>query len=182
MAWKGGVPTAKVNPSHHVPACPGARTGNKQLMHRGWQVIGSLLGGLSLGLAGCAVTDQPGGSIRHVYVREATGATLSDLLVHDAVIHDTSVRVLSGRGYVAALEPSAADALLRSAWIVRPPAEGAGAPKVSLRLTLERKDGRILRSFEAIDEVPVRFLSPERVADHVRARLGTINRGPTAAP
>jgi hypothetical protein len=83
---------------------------------------------------------------------------------------------------VAAPELTAADAVLRAAWIVPSPVAGAAGPKVSLRLTLVRRDGRVLRTFVAIDEVPLRFLSPERVADHVRAGLGPINRGPTAAP
>lgn len=151
-------------------------------MHHAWTVVGSLLGGLALGLAGCVGAGPHDGEIRQVYVQEASGVTAHGLPAYDAVIHDTAVRVLTARGYVAALESAAADAWLRPAWVFRSPATGADGAKVSLRLTLERKDGLVLRTFTIIEAVPAHFLSPERVADEVRGRLGTINRGPTAAP
>ena len=182
MARMGGMPTAKVNPRHHVLACPEARTGNKQLMHRRWMIIRSLLGGLSLVLSGCVSADQPALEIRKIFVQEDSGAAAFGLPAYDAVIHDASVRVLAGRGYVPAQESDAGEAVLRPSWISRSPANDADGAKVALRLTLERNDGRVLRTFMVLEDVPVRFLSQERIADQVRARLGTISRGPTAAP
>ena len=168
--------TVKVNPSYHVPACPGARTGNKQVMHRIRQATLRLLGCLALGLAGCAGPDVPPVLVRSVYVEEAIGAPSPDLALCGDVIHDTSVRVLRSRGYVAAMERAGADAILYATWSARPVGVGSPVGKVSLRLTLADRSGRELDSFDVISDVPASFLSKARIADLVRERLRLLGR------
>jgi len=168
--------TVKVNPSYHVPACPGARTGNKQVMHRFSQVTRRLLGCLALGLAGCVGPDAPPVLVRSVYVQEAIGAPSPSLALCVDVIHDTSVRVLQSRGYVAATEPAGADAILYAAWYARPVSAGIPVGKVSLRLTLVDRSGRVLGSFIVISDAQASLLSKERIADLVREGLGMLGR------
>lgn len=166
--------TVKVNPSYHVPACPGARTGNKQVMHFSRQVTLRWLGCLALGLVGCAGPDAPPVQVRSVYVEEAVGAPSPDLALCGDIIHDTTVRVLRSRGYVAATEPAGADAILYAAWSARPSGVAGPVGKVSLRLTLVDRSGRVLDSLDAISDVPASFLSKARIADLVRARVGML--------
>ena len=168
--------TPKVNRSHHVPACPGARTGNKQVMHRFRQVTRRLLGCLALGLAGCVGPDAPPVLVRSVYVQEAIRAPSPALALCGDVIHDTSVRVLQSRGYVAATEPAGADAILYAAWFARPVSAGIPVGKVSLRLTLVDRSGRVLGSFLVISDAQASFLSKERIADLVREGVGMLGR------
>jgi hypothetical protein len=54
----------------------------------------------------------------------------------------------------------------------------AGIPvgKVSLRLTLVDRSGRVLGSFLVISDVQASFLSKERIADLVREQLGMLGR------
>jgi len=145
-------------------------------MHRFRQATLCFLGCLALGLAGCA---DPGASpvlVRSVYVEEAIGAPSPALALCGDVIHDTSVRVLRSRGYVAATEPAGADAILSAAWYVRPVSSGGLVAKVSLRLTLADRSGRVLDTFEVITDAQASFLSKERIADLVRERLGILGR------
>ena len=48
--------------------------------------------------------------------------------------------------------------------------------KVSLRLTLVDRSGRVLDSFEAISDQQASFLSKERIADLVRDPLEKLGR------
>jgi len=145
-------------------------------MHRFSQVTRRLLGCLALGLAGCVGRDAPPVLVRSVYVQEAIGAPSPSLALCDDVIHDTSVRVLRSRGYVAATEPAGADAILYAAWYARPVSAGIPVGKVSLRLTLVDRSGRVLDSFDAISDQQASFLSKERIADLVRDQLRKLGR------
>jgi hypothetical protein len=145
-------------------------------MHRFRQVTRRLLGCLVLGLAGCVSPDVPPLLVRSVYVQEATGAPSPSLALCVGVIHDTSVRVLQSHGYVAATEPAGADAILYAAWYARPVSAGIPVGKVSLRLTLVDRSGRVLGSFLVISDVQASFLSKERIADLVREQLGMLGR------
>jgi hypothetical protein len=145
-------------------------------MHRFRQATLRLLGSLALGLAGCAGPAAPPVLVRSVYVEEAIGAPTPDLALCGDVIHDTSVRVLRSRGYVAAMEPAGADATLYAAWYARPASAGSPVGKVSLRLTLADRNGRVLDAFDVITDAQANFLSKERVADLVRERLGKLGR------
>lgn len=87
------------------------------------------------------------------------------------VVHDTAVRALTARGYVAAMEPGTADAWLRFAWIARPLDAGRPEGRLTLRMTLVARDGTLLRSAEVFADAPSGFLTKERVADLVRAKL-----------
>jgi hypothetical protein len=114
--------------------------------------------------------------VRSVYVQEAIGAPSPSLALCVDVIHDTSVRVLQSRGYVAATEPAGADAILYAAWYARPVRSGMPVGKVSLRLTLVDRSGRVLESFEVFSDAQASFLSKERIADLVREQLGKLGR------
>jgi hypothetical protein len=145
-------------------------------MHRFRQATLSLLGCLLLGLVGCAGPDAPPVLVRSVYVQEAIGAPSPALALCGDVIHDTSVRVLRSRGHVAATEPAEADAILYAAWYSRPVSSGLPVGKVSLRLTLADRSGRVLDSFDVISDQQASFLSKERIADLVREQLGKLGR------
>ena len=145
-------------------------------MHRFRQAAIRFLGCLALGLAGCAGPDAPPVLVRSVYVEEAIGAPSPALALCGDVIHDTSVRVLQSRGYVAATEPAGADAILYAAWYARPVSSGLPVGKVSLRLTLVDRSGRVLDSFYAIADEQASFLSKERIADLVRDQLRKLGR------
>ena len=145
-------------------------------MHRFRQATLRFLGCLALGLAGCAGPDTPPVMVRSIYVEEAIGAPTPALALCGDVIHDTSVRVLRSRGYVAATEPSGADAILSAAWYARPVSSGGPAGKVSLRLTLTDRSGRVLDTLDVITDAQASFLSKDRIADLVRARLGRLGR------
>jgi hypothetical protein len=145
-------------------------------MHRFRQATLRFLGCLALGLAGCAGPDAPPVLVRSVYVEEAVGAPSPALALCGDVIHDTSVRVLRSRGYVAAAERAGADAILYAVWYSRPVRPGMPVGKVSLRLTLEDRSGRVLDSFYVISDQQASFLSKERIADLVRDQLGKLGR------
>ena len=145
-------------------------------MHRLRPAILSFLGCLLLGLGGCVGPAAPPVLVRSVYVEEAVGAPSPALALCGDVIHDTSVRVLRSRGYVAATEPAGADAILHAAWYARPVSAGSPVVKVSLRLTLANRSGSVLDSFDVISDAQASFLSKERIADLVRERLGMLGR------
>jgi hypothetical protein len=145
-------------------------------MHRFRQATLSLLGCLLLGLVGCAGPDAPPVLVRSVYVQEAIGAPSPALALCGDVIHDTSVRVLRSRGYVAATEPAEADAILYAVWSAHSVRPGLLVGKVSLRLTLVDRSGRVLDSFDVISDQQASFLSKERIADLVREQLGKLGR------
>jgi hypothetical protein len=145
-------------------------------MHRFRQATLRLLGCLALGLAGCVGRDTPPVLVRSVYVEEAIGAPSPALARCVDVIHDTSVRVLQYRGYVAATEPAGADAILYAAWYARPASAGMPVGKVSLRLTLVDRSGRVLQTFEVFSDAQASFLSKERIAELVREQLGKLGR------
>jgi hypothetical protein len=104
------------------------------------------------------------------------------------VIHDTSVRVLVERGFVAAIEPASADAFLRASWIAHPPIAGTPQRRVTLRMTLVSRDGAVLSVLDIVTDTPAGFLSRERISDHIREKLGAIRLssstilGPQSAP
>jgi hypothetical protein len=134
------------------------------------------LAGLLLGSAGCAVSRSGSVVVGSIYVEDAVGAPTPDLARCHDVIHDESVRVLRARGFLAASEPAAAEGLLRAVWFAHPAAAGKPAGRVSLRMTLEDRDGRELQSFEVITEASAGFLTKERIADLVRTGLSPIRR------
>ncbi len=145
-------------------------------MHRFRQTTLRFLGCLALGLAGCAGPDAPPVLVRSVYVEEVTRAPSPALALCGDVIHDTSVRVLRSRGYVAATERAGADAILYAAWSAHSVRPGLLVGKVSLRLTLVDRSGRVLDSFDAISDQQASFLSKERIADLVREQLEKLGR------
>ena len=174
--------TPKVNRSHHVPACPGARTGNKQVMHRLRPAILCFLGVVLLGFVGCSAGSPQPGLIRSIYVEGSVCAPTSDLAQYADVIHDTSVRVLIERGYVAAMEPASADAFLRASWLARPAIAGTPQSRVTLQMTLVSRGGAVLSVLDIVTDTPAGFLSRERISDHIREKLGTIIPGPRSVP
>jgi hypothetical protein len=145
-------------------------------MHRFRQATLRFLGCFALGLAGCVGPDTPPVLVRSVYVEEAFGAPSPALALCGDVIHDTSVRVLRSRGYVAAAESAGADAILYPVWYGRPVSSGMPVGKVSLRLTLADRSGRVLESIDVFSDAQASFLSKERIADHIRERLGMLGR------
>jgi hypothetical protein len=145
-------------------------------MHRPRQVILSLWGGLVLALGGCSVAAPKPVLVRSVYVEEAAGTASPELARCADVIHDTSVRVLRGLGYVAASEPTTADASLHATWLARPVTAGSPAGRVSLRMSLVTRDGTVLKSAEVITDAQAGFLTKERIADHIRTKLGAVVR------
>jgi hypothetical protein len=143
-------------------------------MHRLWPAISCFLGVVLLGFVGCSVgTPQPV-LVRSVYVEEASGAPSDDLAQYADVIHDTSVRVLIERGYVAAMEPASTDAFLRACWVARPANAGTPQSRVTLRMTLVSRDGAVLSVLDIVTDTPAGFLSRERISDHIREKLGAI--------
>ena len=145
-------------------------------MHRLKQAILSFLGCLLLGLGGCSVSPPKAVLVRSIYVEEASGAPSLDLAQCADVIHDTSVRVLIDRGYVAAMDPAVADAFLHAVWIAKPMTAGTPQRRVTLRMTLVTRDGMVLHSVDAVVDTPAGFLSKERIADLIREKLGVIAR------
>jgi hypothetical protein len=114
--------------------------------------------------------------VRSVYVEEVIHAPSPALALCGDVIHDTSVRVLRSRGYVAATERAGADAILYAVWSAHSVRPGLLVGKVSLRLTLVDRSGRVLDSFDAISDQQASFLSKERIADLVRDQLEKLGR------
>jgi hypothetical protein len=145
-------------------------------MHRFRQTTLRFLGCLALGLAGCTGPDAPPVLVRSVYVEEVIRAPSPELALCGDVIHDTSVRVLRSRGYVAATESAGADAILYAVWYSRPVSSGLPVGKVSLRLTLADRSGRVVDSFDVISDAQASFLSKERIADLVREQLEKLGR------
>lgn len=136
----------------------------------------SFLGCLLVGLAGCALEAPKTPLIRSIYVEEAVGAPSPELGRCADAIHDTSVRVLRERGYVAAMEPADADAILRATWSSRPSDFGVSGGRVTLRMTLVSRDGTLLQAADVIAEARAEFLTADRIADHVRAKVGAVLR------
>jgi hypothetical protein len=145
-------------------------------MHRFRQATLRFLGCFALGLAGCAGPDAPPVLVRSVYVEEVIRAPSPALALCGDVIHDTSVRVLRSRGYVAATERAGADAILYADWSAHSVRPGLLVGKVSLSLTLVDRSGRVLDSFYAISDQQASFLSKERIADLVRDQLEKLGR------
>ena len=145
-------------------------------MHRLQQALLSFLGCLLLGLGGCSVDSLKPVHIRSIYVEEALGAPSPDLAQCADVIHDTSVRVLLDRGYIAATEPVGADAFLHAVWIARPLTAGMPAGRVTLRMTLVASDGMVMGAVDAVADAPAGLLTKERIAELLRRKLETIGR------
>lgn len=143
-------------------------------MHRLRPAILSLLGCLLLGLGGCSAGSPPPRLVRSIFVEEASGAPSPDLAQCADVIHDTSVRVLIDRGYLAAMDPAVADAFLHAVWITRPAIAGTPQGRVTLRMTLVSRDGAVLSVLDIVTDTPAGFLSRERISDHIREKLGAI--------
>jgi hypothetical protein len=143
-------------------------------MHRLKQAILSFLGCLLLGLGGCSAGSPPPRLVRSIFVEEASGAPSPDLAQCADVIHDTSVRVLIDRGYLAAMDPAVADAFLHAVWITRPAIAGTPQGRVTLRMTLVSRDGAVLSVLDIVTDTPAGFLSRERISDHIREKLGAI--------
>jgi hypothetical protein len=144
-------------------------------MHRPAQGFVCLWGVLLLGLAGCAVTPTKPLLVRRIFVEEASGAPSPELALCAAVIHDTSVRVLQDLGYVASQEPAEADAFLHAAWTARPATAGTPEGRVSLRVTMIGRDGAVMKEVDVIHDARAGFLTRERIADQVRAKLGSLS-------
>ncbi len=140
-------------------------------MHRLRQAILSFVGCLLLGLGGCSAGSPTPVLVRSIFVEVALCAPSPDLAQYADVIHDTSVRVLIGRGYVAAMEPAVADAFLYAVWIARPMTAGTPQGRVTLRMTLVAQDGSVLYSVDTVVDTPVGFLSKERISDLIRTKL-----------
>lgn len=136
----------------------------------------SFLGCLLAGLVGCAVDVPKPLLIRSIYVEGATGAPSADLARSADTIHDTSVRTLRQVGFTAATEPAEADAFLRATWFVRPAVAGKPEGRVTLRLSLVARDGTLVQVDDVVADLPAAFLTDERIADLVRARLATFAR------
>ena len=151
-------------------------------MHRLRPAILCFLGLVLLGFGGCAAGTPKSGLIRSIYVEDSSGAPSTDLAQCSAVIHDTSVRVIMQRGYVAAMEPTGADAFLHAVWIARPAIAGTPQGRVTLRMTLVSRDGSVLSAVDIVTDTPAGFLSKERISDHIREKLGAIIPGPRYAP
>jgi hypothetical protein len=143
-------------------------------MHRPRQAILSFLGCLLLGICGCSVNAPEAALVRSIYVEESSGAPTPDLAQYADIIHDTSVRVLTDRGYVAAMEPAHADAILHAGWIARPAIAGTPQGRVTLRLTLVSRSGAVLFAADALADMPVGFLSKEQIAELIRTKLGSL--------
>lgn len=126
---------------------------------------------LLAGFVGCADVSPGGASLRRVFVEDTARSPSPSLARSADVIHDTAVRTLLRHGYLAAAEPAEADAFLRSAWHSAPADAGLPDGRVSLRMTLVGRDGTRHREFEVIAAAPARFLTDERIADLVRAKL-----------
>jgi len=144
-------------------------------MHRFRQAIRCFTGCLLLGLVGCAVESPRPVLIRSIFVEEPSGAPSPDLSRSAEVVHDTAVRALMARGYVATMEPAAADARVRFAWFARPLGVARPKGRVSLRMVVLAHDGTSLRSIDIFSDEQVGFLTDERIAEHVRAKLGTVD-------
>ena len=117
---------------------------------------------------------------RSVFVADTLGSPSADLAACADVIHDSSVRTLMARGYVAATEPAQADVILRSAWSARPVTAGRPDGKVSLRLWIEDPSGRVLKTFDAIVDAQAGLLTRDRVSEAVRTKVGAMPMAPTA--
>ena len=151
-------------------------------MHRLRPAILCFLGLVLLGFGGCAASAPKSGLIRSIFVEEPSGAPSTDLAQYSAVIHDTSVRVMMQRGYVATMESTGADAFLHAVWIARPAIAGTPQGRVTLRMTLVSRDGSVLSALDIVTDTPAGFLSKERISDHIREKLGTIIPGPRSVP
>jgi len=145
-------------------------------MHRPRQAIRSFLGCLFLGFCGCSVGSPQPVLVRNIYVEEVAGAPSPELAQCAEIIHDTSVRVLKARGFIAAVDPSDADAFLRAIWIARPMTAEKPEGRVTLRMTLVDRDGAVLSAVDAVADAPAGFLTKERIADLIRMKLGIIAR------
>ena len=90
----------------------------------------------------------------------------------DDAIHDASVRALQTLGYVAAAESGEADAVLRAVWLGEASTGEHPEGRVTLRMSLVVRDGKVMKTLDIISDVPARFLTRERIADRIRAQLG----------
>ncbi len=132
-------------------------------------------------LAGCVGTKPSAASdapIRRIYVADAVGTASADFRGLNDVVHDTAVRALQEKGYVAVAEPAAAEAILSASWHRRPSEAGSLAGRVGLRLVLESRDGSKLFMAEPIDGIQAAFLTSARVADSVRSGLSQVPPAP----
>lgn len=130
------------------------------------------MAGLFLGLAGCATESPRPSLVRSIFVEEPAGLPSPELSGCSEIVHDTAVRALRSRGYVAALEPATADAWLRFTWFSRPLDAGRPEGRLTLRMTLMIRGGSLLRSVDVFAEAQSGLLTKERVADLVRAKIG----------
>ena len=79
-------------------------------------------------------------------------------------------------GYRAAKDQAEADAILEGTWELSPAASDASRERVTLRLVLREKSGRILFTVEVIKSVPIGFLSKDRIGELVGKELSALVR------
>jgi hypothetical protein len=92
------------------------------------------------------------------------------------VAHDAAVRRLEALGYRAAKDEDEADAILEGIWGLSPAAADASRQQVTLRLVLRQKSGRTLFATDVIKNVPLGFLSKDRIGEQVGERLSDLGR------
>lgn len=154
-------------------------------MHRVWLAFIGLFCLLS---SGCVRLSSAPPVVKSVFVVETSGLASPELTRLGEVIHDTAVRRLRSLGYVDRPEARQADALLRADWLITKHLPDGNADRVTLALVMSDLAGRPFWSAVMFEDVPVAFLTPERVSDRVRETLatlpstGTFNRAPQAGP
>ena len=169
--------TSKVNSSHDVPACPGARTVNKQVMHRLCQVASVFLGLEACLLAGC-VGEPRSAPIARIFVADPVGTVSPGAANYGDIVHDTAVRALRSGGFEAAGEPQSADATLSLSWHSQSRADGSPEGRVHLRMRLVARDGRTVRVIDIIDGLAASLLTRSKVEQLVQAGLSGLGPAP----
>ena len=116
--------------------------------------------------------------VRSVFVQEPEGADSDELRRYGEVAHDLAVRRLEALGYVAARDPADADATLEGRWVRLPAGGAAASRRLTLRLALRSRTGRLLFEAQVIPETPVHFVSADRIRDALSSRLAELGPAP----
>lgn len=136
---------------------------------------------LMVSLAGCTTTpwqDKHRQEIRRIFVHEPAGSFTDEMRRCGEAVHDSAVRGLRKLGYQDAVEEAGADATLEGAWVPETELSKDGRARVTLRIMLRARGGKVLFTTQVAQGTLLSFLSKDRVAEETGRMIAELGKAP----
>jgi len=132
-------------------------------------------------LSGCSVIpaqDKHPQEIRRIFVHEPAGSFTDEMKRCGEAAHDSAVRGLRKLGYQDAVEEAGADATLEGAWVPETELSRDGRARVTLRIMLRARGGKVLFTTQVAQGTLLSFLSKDRVAEETGRKITELGKAP----